>query len=457
MDINVFKDKKIMILCPHQDDEINEAGGLLLELKKINCTVYVVYSTNGDYNYSQIIRRKEALKSLKVLGVNKNNIYFLGYPDQHPFNKDHLYMCEDSWSSNRGIKFTNTIYNDDFHFLKYKKHALLNRNSFIGDLKDVILEKYPDIIICVDFDSHCDHRALSLAFHHSMGDILKRIPKYRPIILKSFAYPTSYKSFYDFKNKILLPTRFLKEKKALYDFQNPYYKWEDRVSIDVSESTDKKLLLNNSLFKAIIKHKSQPLVQKTYSLINSDQVYFIRRTDNICLSSLITSTSGNVKYINDFMYFDSNNIMKGDLEEPILDGGIFEFDESDTKRIIRFNFKSKVNINRINIFKYVGYDKDIEKVKIMINGHNKEYNLKKNNYIYFIDNLNINEIDSIQLSFDTNIKITEIEMFELDFSLLKYEKQNIKSCNSLVFFIDDVIILLYRLKNKIYRFYLNFF
>ena len=64
---NSFKNKRVMILVPHQDDELNIAGGLLCSdyLEKEN--TFIVYTTNGDYFRNKNTRKKEAYKVAKII------------------------------------------------------------------------------------------------------------------------------------------------------------------------------------------------------------------------------------------------------------------------------------------------------------------------------------------------------------------------------------------------------
>ncbi len=70
-----------MVVIPHEDDEINVAGstihGAILEGVHVIC----VFSTWGDDLYTPDIRRREAVKALKTLGVKEDDVIFLGYPD----------------------------------------------------------------------------------------------------------------------------------------------------------------------------------------------------------------------------------------------------------------------------------------------------------------------------------------------------------------------------------------
>lgn len=455
--VDFFRNKSVLLFCPHQDDEINEAGGLLLELSKIDCKINVVYSTNGDYTFNSAVRRKEAIKALKILGVKSENVIFMGYPDQNPNENNHFYMSNDDWKILDEIRYTNTIKDDDYHLLKHGIHVPINKNNFINDIMSIVLDLKPDIIICVDYDSHCDHRALSLSFHHAMGMILKKDFSYRPFVFKCFAYSTSYKSFYDFKNDYLLPTRFKNEEYALYKYSNPYYDWNERISFDVSNSTNKKLLIGNRLFRAITKHISQAFVEKAYSVINSDQVFFNRRTDNLCLYSKITCSSGIEEYLNDFLYFDSSDIMNGDLKNPILDRGIFKFDDDDTKRCIKIQFDNQVDITNVRFYKSVNYNDNIKNVIVRTENNEKKYELNEKEYICFLDDLNFKGIMNIEFIFEKNIEITEIEIFDntsfFELNILNEDNKNSKISvkNKIIFIIDDIFIKVLTLYCKVLR------
>lgn len=49
---NLIPGNKVLILVPHQDDELNLAAGVL-PLLRANKEVYIAYSTNGDWSYDE--------------------------------------------------------------------------------------------------------------------------------------------------------------------------------------------------------------------------------------------------------------------------------------------------------------------------------------------------------------------------------------------------------------------
>ena len=64
---------------------------------------------------------------------------------------------------------------------------------------NIITDEQPDIIIGIDYDNHCDHRALSLSLENAIGKYLK-ISKNKPVVLKAFAYNNSYNGEVDYNN-----------------------------------------------------------------------------------------------------------------------------------------------------------------------------------------------------------------------------------------------------------------
>ena len=115
MNYDLFKNKKVLLFVPHQDDEINIAYGLLYKIRNIAESIKVVYSTNGNYVVNEKYRLKEGVESLKNIGITKENIIFMGYSDQIPESTSHLYHEKKYWIDNKNNFLTKAIYNDDYH------------------------------------------------------------------------------------------------------------------------------------------------------------------------------------------------------------------------------------------------------------------------------------------------------------------------------------------------------
>ncbi|MBS5861910.1 MAG: PIG-L family deacetylase [Firmicutes bacterium] len=416
MNYDLFKNKKVLLFVPHQDDEINIAYGLLYKIRNIAESIKVVYSTNGNYVVNEKYRLKEGVESLKNVGITKENIIFMGYSDQIPESTSHLYHEKKCWIDNKNNFLTKAIYNDDYHYLKYNEHAIFNKHNFLDDIKSIILDEMPDIIICIDFDSHPDHRALSLSFEKALGIILKENNKYHPKVLKAFAYPTSYKGYddYNYNNP---STKFLREENGLKTLQNPYYDWDKRIIFKSPSKATNYLYLNNIYFYGLLKHKSQYILNRINQVVNNDLVFFERETNNLLNKAKISVSSGNPDYLNDFMLFDTDNITGGINREVALNEGYTLIDKNDKNKKVTIEFLDEVNINVIKIY----VKNAIKKIVLKTLDETLNARIKYENNIYIASNLNLEKIKKIEIIFDDkkDIEISEIEVLE-NIDCIKY-------------------------------------
>jgi LmbE family N-acetylglucosaminyl deacetylase len=88
-DINTWKGKTVIYCAPHPDDELASSGTLAVLTKNGN-TVYVIVFCNGnagthDYDMTRDklaqIRKQEDTNANNIVGIPKENIFFLGYDD----------------------------------------------------------------------------------------------------------------------------------------------------------------------------------------------------------------------------------------------------------------------------------------------------------------------------------------------------------------------------------------
>lgn len=426
------KKNKAIIFAPHQDDEINIAGGLISTLLENNIEVRVVYSTNGDYCTKASTRIKECKKALNTLGLDEKDIYFMGYSDQTRVEDTHLYMTDASniWKSKK--KFTKTYhpFNDKEIAMIYdKKHHDFNKYNFQEDIISILKDYKPDYIYCIDFDSHPDHRALSLSVEYAIGKIINEIKDYRPTVYKAFAYPTFYYGYNDLDDINIKSTTFNTEKYSYCNMENPYYVWDKRIRFPLSQKTHNKFLLNNLVYKALRCHKSQCIVGRAFSTINGDQIYFQRRTDNLLNNSELEVSSGDMEKLRDFMLFDCKNIMHGDSEKVVLESNAWVPDKNDRQPEINIRFDEMKEISEIIFYHSISSDEIISKIEILAdNKYSKKYTLSReagNISTIKLDNLSTKEIKIRVLSKYNYAGFSEIEIFESCDNLIKYIKTEI--------------------------------
>jgi LmbE family N-acetylglucosaminyl deacetylase len=87
--------KNVMVFAPHPDDEVLGCGGTIAKKIASDDKVYVVFMTDGRYALREIgidanpnpfelktIRKEEALKAAKMLGLREEDMFFLDIEDK---------------------------------------------------------------------------------------------------------------------------------------------------------------------------------------------------------------------------------------------------------------------------------------------------------------------------------------------------------------------------------------
>jgi len=124
-----------LVIAPHPDDESLGCGGLISSLRQSGITVDVVFTTDGTMSHPNsqhtdtsgrcVLREKEAINALEVLGVANQNVTFLR-------GKDSALPAEGE---------------EGFH-------------GFVNQLATLIARIRPGLVLVpYEFDPHRDHRA----------------------------------------------------------------------------------------------------------------------------------------------------------------------------------------------------------------------------------------------------------------------------------------------------------
>ncbi len=298
-----------LILVPHQDDEINIAGQLIPSFLDNEIGCLICYSTNGDLcEKDGPIRAYEAINVATHFGIPTENILLLGYPNYD--EKEHLYN-----DSNRGVCAfgrTKTYSYIDGRQCWSERRGIgprsLTRDSFVIDIADVVETILPDVIICVDFDSHPDHRALSLAFDEAMEGVLRKRGDYSPLVLKKFAYASSWSGPCDYYAFDESKSPSVRTSLWTFELENPNYRWDERLRLIPHISTLTSSYRQNIIYKAFKHYSSQAAWPHFRSVCNSDVVYWVRRTDNCFYKATVAASSGDVFELGGFRRFDVESV-----------------------------------------------------------------------------------------------------------------------------------------------------
>ena len=299
----LFAGRNVMIFVPHQDDDMNLLGGVIEEFTSCGSTVRVVFSTSGDYSGLEETRMHESISYLASCGVPEEHVIFLGYGNEWA-NWTHIYDMppEELAVSYSGKTAAFALPEHP----AYHEGALYTRGNYLADLENVILEYKPDLIFCTDYDDHIDHRALSLLFDEAMGNVLKKTGDYHPLVLKGFAYYTSFLSYADFYSPNILSTQ------NPSGFEHPLYiyvyKWSQRIRIPVSAKLLSRSLYSSGMYRQMEYYSSQNLQEKAQSIINGDRVFWKRDTSSFLYQSRIHVSSGDGEKLNDFKLWDTDQI-----------------------------------------------------------------------------------------------------------------------------------------------------
>lgn len=231
--------ESLMVVVPHQDDEILMAAGIIRHAVKAGIPVDIVMATNGDcgcHDFSVGRKRlSETVKGIELLGIPKERFHILGYADTGMPAADsfltHLFEEKDGrkiYSSGCTQHTYGLLEKPEFHFGKYGEHADYCRDSFRQDLKDIILEKRPACILTTSpWDTHGDHSGL-YRFVCEILDEPEREEGYAPMLYTGLVHSVAGdESWPQRGTNVFDCPAGLEEKTAL--------KWKERITIPVPE------------------------------------------------------------------------------------------------------------------------------------------------------------------------------------------------------------------------------
>ncbi|MDD6157381.1 MAG: PIG-L family deacetylase [Lachnospiraceae bacterium] len=354
---NIFYKKRVMVLVPHQDDELNLASDILERYLQNESEVFIVYATNGDYNNFGTIRMMEALAVCKEIGIDQEHVIFLGYGDQwQPYTESNGEKIRHIYHANGIVQMTSQAGYQSTYALETKAPfsdgVKYTRDNFFGDIKKVIMTIRPDVLYVVDFDSHPDHRAVSLLFEEAMGSIFKDDVLFRPKVFKGFCYPTAYYASDDFLEEWNLKSTVSLSEHG-YMEENHTFFWADRIRIPVVIENVSRSLSKCKTYRLLSKYTTQPALGKAGRIINGDKVFWERNTGSIIYDAEILDGHGNITYLNDFKLQECNDIMKKNVTEYDRFYAPLKEDLSNGKAFLKVMLPEKRKISSVWIYGFL--------------------------------------------------------------------------------------------------------
>lgn len=351
-----FKNKKVMVIVPHEDDDLLISGQVLPPMYKNGADVRVVFATNGDKRVSAYTRQSEACNALEKLGIPREKVIFLGYPDG-----TQLYVGKKAYSFSSGRDHTYAGKGfKDYHFDRFGTHAKYTAENMVDDIESVVLEYRPDYILAIDFDTHTDHRGVSISFEKAMERILKKESGYTPKVLKSFGYSLAWKSkpdFYALNIKSTVMQDREKNNDPSYETDVPQYRWNNRVRLPIDKKSLSHSILRCSEYKALSEHLSQYAYCYSERIINGDSVYWNRRTDSLTYNADISVSSGDASLLNDFRLIGVGNRTAG--LHVKLENCVSRFDKNDAQKTVTVKFDSPKTVSCVSLYDNFGLNSNI--------------------------------------------------------------------------------------------------
>ncbi len=186
------KDDRVLVLAPHPDDETLGAGGAIQRAIAAGARVQVACYTNGDHNqlafivyekrltfrtgeflYMGELRRSETVKAMTSLGLDRQDLIFLGYPD---FGT--MAILTQFWQTQRSYRSLMTRISKVAYPQALSPGSPYVGESILKDLKTVIADFQPTkIFVSHPADTNRDHQSLYLFTWISLWDLEDKIAK----------------------------------------------------------------------------------------------------------------------------------------------------------------------------------------------------------------------------------------------------------------------------------------
>ena len=176
---------RILILAPHPDDEVLGTGGVIQQAVSMKLPIKVAFLTYGDSNqwsfflYRKhpvifpgavesmgLVRHDEAMNASRILGLDPENLVFLGYPDFGTLNIWYYH-----WDQRPAYKSIMTRVTAVPYKGAYRYGAPYKGEEIVKDLRSILRDFKPTkIFVSHPADHNGDHLALYLYLRVALWD-----------------------------------------------------------------------------------------------------------------------------------------------------------------------------------------------------------------------------------------------------------------------------------------------
>lgn len=251
---------RVLIIAPHIDDEVISSGGLIQQAITKGAQVKVIYMTNGDGSTSAIIgeeknlkltpnefvdlgekRMKEAEAATAVLGLRKESLIFLGYPDGGLYS-----MLNSNYSDPYTSKATHFNYNS--YKGTFREKQTYSGTNVVEDLQKIMRDFGPNIVVLPHSrDKHLDHRATFYFFEKATPEGNEKRNIYAYLVHYSL-YPPEKKAL---TNQFLYPPSNLFSKDGWFSYDLDSDQQDKKMSAIDKNISQLKML--NGFLKSFVR------------------------------------------------------------------------------------------------------------------------------------------------------------------------------------------------------------
>lgn len=264
---------RLLILAPHCDDETLSSAGLILAAQRAGIQVRVVIATNGDgflfatmRDFRKIypvhsdfirlgeIRQQESLEALATLGVEPDQVSFLGYPDRGT-----PALWNDYWAAANPYRSPYSGDTKSPYAISYNTNSVYAGADYLADVSSIIESYRPDLIVYPHSqDVHPDHWGLNLFTRLALTLMRHNDPTYK---LTELTYLVHRPDFPEIKG--LKPQESLTPPAILYALSPDWY----RLDLSPADTAVKE--------KAIQDYRSQlPLLRNLLdSFVRTNEIF----------------------------------------------------------------------------------------------------------------------------------------------------------------------------------------
>ena len=255
--LQLEKINNLLVIVPHQDDEVLMAGGLIHQLLQQERRVSVCIVTNGDYGSTDFskgqTRLRESLAGLSVLGLSSEAVYFFGYADTGMAPEEsfltRLYFSDDAvqnFPSGCTCHTYGLPEKPDFHSQFFQERGSYCKASLQQDLRELLAWIQPDTVLTTHkADRHGDHEAL----YYFVKDALQNLdPSVRPRLFVGLVHSPEGDESWPERN-----TSFFTEPKGIADFG---LNWKNRLVLSLPAELSGGQTPSNLKFQALGKYET---------------------------------------------------------------------------------------------------------------------------------------------------------------------------------------------------------